>query len=162
MGYGALLQHLADEARNPHVALDLQVIGGGDPLAIVEEAGRRARKQAQRYGEFAVRAVLLDRDKLGQTTARDVQIPAFAAANRLLLIWADPCFEGLLLRHIPGCKTHRPATSVQAHAALLGQWRAYTKPMNRARLVTRIGRSEILAAATVEPQLDIFLRSIRF
>jgi hypothetical protein len=161
-GYGALLQHLADEARDPHVALDLQVIGGGDPFAIVEEACRRAKKQAHKYGEFAVRAVLLDRDKLGQTPARDAQIPTLAAANKLLLIWAEPCFEGLLLRHIPGCQTLRPTTSGAARAALLRQWPAYTKPMGSARLITRIGNSEIRAAAAVEPELNTFLRSIQF
>jgi hypothetical protein len=161
-GYGALLQHLADAVRKPHVTLDLQVIGGGDPLAIVEEASRRAKKQAHKHGEFAVRAVLLDRDKLGQTPGRDAQIPALAAANGLLLIRAEPCFEGLLLRHLRGCQALRPATSADALAALLRQWPEYAKPMSRARLITRIGHNEIRAAATVEPELYSFLRAIKF
>jgi hypothetical protein len=161
-GYGALLQHVADAQGKPHIALDLQVLGGGDPLAIVEEACRRVKKQASKYGEFAVRTVLLDGDRRGQSADRDAQIPPLAAANRLLLIWAEPCFEGFLLRHLPGCQTLRPMTSSNSLASLRQRWPAYTKPMTQVRLATRIGSNEIRAAGTVEAGLDLFLRAIKF
>jgi hypothetical protein len=161
-GYGALLQHVADARGEPHIALDLQVLGGGDPLAIVEQACRRAKKQTSKHGEFFIRVVLLDADKLGQSLDRDAQIAPLATANGLLLIWASPGFEALLLRHLPGCQTLRPAISAGALAALRGQWPQYAKPMSRAGLATRIGYNEIRAAASVEASLREFLNAIGF
>jgi hypothetical protein len=41
--YGALLQIVADESLQLRIHLDLQLLGGGDPLAIVEAAVEEAR-----------------------------------------------------------------------------------------------------------------------
>jgi hypothetical protein len=162
-GYGALLQDLANKRQNPLIALDLQVLGGGDPLAIVETACQRAQTQSSNHGEFAVRAVLLDADRRTILPAeRNARIAPLAAANGLLLIWAAPCYEAFLLRHLPGCQALRPMTSADALCDLRQRWPAYSKPMPRTRLALRVGDAEIQAAAAVEPALDEFLRAINF
>lgn len=69
--YGALLQIIADESLQLRVHLDLQLLGGGDPLAIVEAAVEKARERAQKRGRFVRRAVLLDSDRHGHAPERD-------------------------------------------------------------------------------------------
>ncbi len=161
-GYGALLQRIADDQQTPHIFLDLQLIGGGDPLSVVEGAQRREREQSLRYGQFELRAIFLDYDRLGQQPARDARIAAIAAAGNFLLVWQRPCFEGFLLRHLPGCQALRPPTSQLALTAVTQRWPDYRKPMPGARLAMRIAHSEICAATTVEADLKAFLNSINF
>jgi hypothetical protein len=50
--YGTLLQRLADDLSGLHVYLDLQDLRGGDPLAIVETACRKAKERARNHGAF--------------------------------------------------------------------------------------------------------------
>jgi hypothetical protein len=54
--YGALLQIVADESLQLRIHLDLQLLGGGDPLAIVEAAVEKARERARNRGRFLRRA----------------------------------------------------------------------------------------------------------
>jgi hypothetical protein len=157
-----LLQRIANDQQRPHIFLDLQVLRGGDPLAVVEAARQKEREQSSKHGEFAFRAIFLDRDRLGQSPARDDQIPAITAAGDFLLIWQRPCFEGFLLRHLPGCEAHQPATSALANAAIRRQWPDYRKPMPQRRLATRIQYDDIRAVAAVEPDLHAFLTAICF
>jgi hypothetical protein len=116
--YGALLQIIADEPLQLCVHLDLQLLGGGDPLAIVEAAVEKARERARNRGRFVHRAVLLDSDRHGYAPERDNRIAPLAQANGLLLIWQRPCHEALLLRHLPGCQTLRPSSSAAAEPLL--------------------------------------------
>jgi hypothetical protein len=160
--YAALLQRIADDCQRPHIALDLQVLGGGDPLALVQAAIQKERGQTKKHGGFRIKAVFIDYDKIGQAPARDREMHALAVANQLQLIWQRPCLEGLLLRHLPGCQGHRPPTSALAFNALQAEWPEYQKPMPARRLSTRIGITEIRAAAIVEPDLNAFLTSIGF
>lgn len=160
-GYGALLQRIANDQPTQNIHLDVQVVKGGDPLAIVEAAVQKEREQASRHGNFSVRAIFLDRDKFGQSTERDNQIPALSGA-RFLLIWQRPCFEATILRHLPGCQALRPQTTALAVAAIQQHWPEYRKPMSQLALATRIGIDEIRAAAKVEPDLAIFLKVISF
>jgi hypothetical protein len=85
-----------------------------------------------------------------------------AAADRLTFIWAMPCFESFLLRHLPACQTLRPMTCANALVALRHRWPTYSKPMSRTGLAPHIGRTQIRLAATVEADLSAFLRAINF
>jgi hypothetical protein len=160
--YGALLQILADESLQLHVHLDLQLLGGGDPLAIVEAAVQKSRERARKRGRFVRRGVLLDSDRHGHAPERDNGIAPLAQAHGLLLIWQRPCHEALLLRHLPRCQTLRPSSSAAAEAALVRQWPEYQKPMPTIRLAEKLGLSEIQSAAQVEDELRGFLSLLRF
>lgn len=160
-GYGALLQRIANDQPTPTIYLDVQVVKGGDPLAIVETAVQKEREQATRHGNFSVRAIFLDADRLGQSTARDDHIPALIGA-RFMLIWQRPCFEAFVLRHLPGCQALRPSVTALAQTALRQNWPEYRKPMTQLELAKRIGVDQIRAAATVEPDLAVFLQLIGF
>ena len=72
--YGALLQSIADESLQLRVHLDLQLLGGGDPLAIVQAAVEKARARARNRGRFVRHAVLLDSDRHGHAPERDNRI----------------------------------------------------------------------------------------
>jgi hypothetical protein len=159
-GYGALLQHLADDRQQPHVSLDLHVCGGGDPLAVLETACKRARDRVSRYGEFAIRVLFADGDRLGQVPTRDAKINPLAAREHFLIVWQRPCFEAFLLRHLPGCQSRQPPTAAAALVALRQAWPVYSKPMPQMRLAPRIGLNEIRSAATVEPDLRAFLTAM--
>ena len=108
-GYGALLARLAEEA-GLHLALQPVLLrpGGGDPLDLVSLAVDLSQRAEIKRGAFAVKAVLLDRDKLGLSPARDQRLYPVAAAHGLQLIWQDPAHEAFLLRHLDGCRQLRP------------------------------------------------------
>ncbi len=71
-GYLALVQSFCD-AKGLPVHLDIHLCRAGDPLAIVEVAIQKAA-YAERRGRYALRAVLLDADKLGAKPDRDTRI----------------------------------------------------------------------------------------
>jgi transcriptional regulator with XRE-family HTH domain len=54
------------------------------------------------------------------------------------LIWARPCFEALLLRHLPGCQGLRPVTSAHALTDLRRVWPEYEKGMPALRLARKL------------------------
>jgi hypothetical protein len=79
-GYGALLSRIAEE-HGLHLAPQIVLLrpGGGDPLALVQLAVAKIREDERKRGEFSIKAVLLDEDKLGQTLERDQLLYAEAA-----------------------------------------------------------------------------------
>jgi hypothetical protein len=157
-GYVALLARLAEAARLPlHLDAVLLRPGGGDPLALVELAAKRAAERTRKHGTYEARFILLDNDKMGVTPARDAQIEGVRADAELGLIWQSTCHEALLLRHLDGCAQKRPATTALAIAALAQQWPAYKKGMAAARLAERIDQSAVARAAEVEPELAALL-----
>jgi hypothetical protein len=161
-GYGALLRRLL-ETRRQDVHLDVVLLrpGGGDPLALIELAQRLiANSERKREAPYALRAVLLDSDKLGQVPERDARIDA--AALGIKLIWQEPCHEALLLRHLAGCRYLRPATPDLAMAELAWHWPEYTKGLSAMRLAERIGENEVRYALQVELGLAGFLSDIGF
>jgi hypothetical protein len=159
--YGALLRRLAEFA-GLHVHLDLHDLRGGDPLAVIEAACRKAKERARNRGAFVGQAVLVDADRLGQTPDRDAQINPLAHAERILVVWQRPCHEALLLHHLPGCQTLMPADRSAANAALCRCWPEYRKPMSAVRLTARIGLAEVRAAARVEGELSSLLALLGF
>lgn len=61
-----------------------------------------------------------------------------AADNNITLVWQDPCFEAVLLRHLPNRAYLRPHDSRRSEEALVRDWPDYRKPMSRAGLAKRI------------------------
>jgi hypothetical protein len=160
--YGRLLSAIA-EALGRHIYIDNDVLrpGGGDPLDLVQMAVRRAdQRERKRGGAFAYRAILLDRDKLGQTPGRDRLVAPLAEENGLSLIWQTPCHEGFLLRHFEGQEATRPVTSGLAMQALQRIWPEYYKGMPAIQLATRINTAAIRRASRVEQVLAEFLDQI--
>jgi len=164
VGYGQLIRRLRDEYRlDLHLDVTLLRPGGGDPLALIELACEKiARKQSNRDIRYSIRAVLLDRDKLGRNQHRDHDMFDLATNEGLRLIWQDPCHEGFLLRHLDGCQSLRPSSAVAALAELVRRWPDYTKGSSAAQLARRIGLQQIAAATAVEPMLRDFLHDIGF
>jgi hypothetical protein len=56
--------------------------GGGDPLALVELAVQRIRDLESKRGPYAIRAVLLDANGIGQML-RDARMTSIATAVRV-------------------------------------------------------------------------------
>lgn len=159
--YGKRLNEIADAA-GLSLFLDCDVLqpGGGDPLALVQLAVKHIGEKTSKRGAFAYRAVLLDKDKLGQTPDRDRQIPALVNRHRLCLIWQDPCHEAFLLRHLGYQTTTHPPGSELALQALKRHWPEYRKGMAAVELATRIDLSAIERVASVEAEFRSFLRQI--
>jgi hypothetical protein len=162
-GYGALLARLADD-RGLHLAIQTALLrpGGGDPLALVTLAAELSHRAESKRGPFAVKAVLLDRDKLGLSPARDQQLYPLAASNKLQLIWQDPSHEAFLLRHLAGCGNLHPQTTPLALTELLRRWADYRKPMSALRLAARLGPAEVIGVSAVENSLREFLEACGF
>jgi len=74
--------------------------------------GRRQHPSAP-----AASFTLLDEDQTvlacGAETARQL-----AAQGDITSVWQGPCFEAVLLRHLPGYHTRRPSDTLGAGAAL--------------------------------------------
>lgn len=157
--YGKRLGDIADAA-GLHLFLECDVLGGGDPLALIELAIKRIREKVKKRGPYVHRALLLDNDKLGQSIERDQRIPPLARKHDLCLIWQEPCHEGFLLRHLVGQHSMRPQGSQLAVSALTDVWPEYQKAMPAALLAERIDRIAIQRAATVEEGFRAFLQLI--
>jgi len=163
LGYGALLQRLADDAvPQLRIHIELHDLRGGDPLSIVQGAIARRARQIRSRGAFEASALLLDADRCGEEPERDAQIEQLAQQNSLLLVWQRPCHEALLLHHLPNCQSLAPQNSSAAHFHLRRVWSVYQKPMSARQLQTRIGLAELLRAAMVESELADLLSLLGF
>lgn len=157
--YGTLLARLARDRESMHVHIDVVNLnpGAGDPLALVERACQEVIRRERGRVPYALKALLLDHDKMGQAPERDAQVPV--RASELLLIWQQPTHEGFLLRHLDGCGALRPSKD-RCLQRLQREWPSYTKPMTAGRLAERITPMEVERACTVELDLREFLRAI--
>jgi len=162
--YGALISRLLENRRHDmHLHLDLLRPGGGDPLALIELAQKRAAAgERKSESPYVRRAVLMDADRLGQSPPRDAQMLLIAQAAHIQIIWQRPCHEALLLRHLEGCQHLRPPTPMQALADLRQHWREYVKGMAAIQLSDRIDHAALRRALQVEPELADFLASIGY
>jgi hypothetical protein len=121
---------------------------------------RRIAEKERKRGVYSFRAVLLDRDKWGQSLDRDRQIDPLAVVNGLSLVWQNPCHEGFLLRHLEGNETARPATSDLAMQDLKRAWPEYYKAMPASLLAARIDKAAFRRVSAVEQQFTSFLDQI--
>lgn len=162
--YGALVGRLLESRRRDrHLHVVLLQPGGGDPLALLELARKRiAEGERRSESSYFYRAVLMDVDRLGQSPARDSQIPALSQAARIRIIWQRPCHEALLLRQLDGCQQLQPPTSALALAELRQRWPEYTKGMPALRLADWIDAAAVQRALRVEAELAAFLAEIGY
>ena len=157
--YGFLIRSMAEAAGLP-VHLRIEDIQAGDPLARVECAIARIAYIQRSRERFRHRFILLDTDQIRRSPDRADQARRLAVRNGIKLVWQDPCFEALLLRHLPGCAAHRPPDSDNALRALQREWPDYLKPMEPKDLVRRIDLEAVNRAAVVETELAEMLRII--
>ena len=161
VGYAGLLLELVRAAGLAvHLHIDEYGTGTGDPLSRIEIAVIRLKRLEKRRSGFKERFALLDSDQTERDPQRARRAESLADANGIRILWQDPCFEGLLLRHLPDRATHRPPDTARANQALLKEWPEYRKPMSRLDLARRIDTNAIARAATVEPGLAALLRCI--
>lgn len=160
-GYAAYLQDLARHAGLPvHLLIQELGPGAGDPLARIELALVRLKLLKKKRQAPEQRFALLDYDQVGLTPQRDTRALKLAADNGIHILWQDPCFEAVLLRHLPDRTGHRPPSTSAAQTAIQRDWPGYSKPMLRADLARRIDQDAVLRAAGVEPGLEALLRCI--
>lgn len=158
-GYAGYLQDLIHEA-GLHVHLNIEVLKAGDPLARLELAVRKLAQLRKTRGNFTDRFVFLDTDQLALSVDRANRARQLAAENDITVIWQEPCFEAVLLRHFVGRTTHRPPTNQLARNALLQEWPQYQKPMSRADLARSLDINAVTRAAGAEADLTALLRCI--
>lgn len=158
--YGALLQRLADAAGlSVHiVAKNLQP--AGDPFALADKAARVFTSE-ERKGRFAFKAILLDTDTLVDVPAKGPEAQARLERDGFTAIWQEPNHEALLLRHFAGRERDQPQRD-RTMAALRAQWPDYRKNMPAADLLRMLSLEHVLRAASVTPNLMLFLRRIGF
>jgi hypothetical protein len=103
---------------------------------------------------------LLDTDQLALSADRAHRARELAAANDIRIVWQEPCFEAVLLRHFAGRTAHRPPTNQATQNAIRQEWPQYQKPISRAELARKIDREAVTRAAGVENDLMALLRCI--
>ncbi len=158
-GYAGFLQDLIHEAEL-NVHLNIELLKAGDPLARIELAIRKLDQLRKTRGTFNDRFVFLDTDQLALSADRAHRARELAIANNIKVVWQDPCFEAVLLRHFVGKTTHRPPTNQAVEDAIRREWPEYQKPMSRAELAKKIDREAIARAAEVEDDLMALLQCI--
>ncbi len=110
---------------------------------------------------FAGRFVLLDKDQADADPKKAQSSQNLAQQKGITIIWQDPCFEAVLLRHLPNCSTRRPATGQIAEAELKKEWTDYNKGMPSASLEKRIDKAALARVATEEPALGALLSFLK-
>ena len=158
-GYAGFLQDLIQEA-GLHVHLNIEVLKAGDPLTRIQLAVRKLDQLRRTRGAFNERFVFLDTDQLALSADRANRARDLAIANNIAIVWQEPCFEAVLLRHFAGKSTLRPPTNQAVENALRHEWPEYRKPMSRAQLAKKIDLAAVARAAGVEDGLLNLLRCI--
>lgn len=160
-GYASFLQDLVREAGlSVHLVIDVLSPGAGDPLSRVEMAVRRLAHLKKTRAVPAERFVLLDTDQIELDRDRAERARRLAEQNDIRIVWQEPCFEAVLLRHFQGRTANRPLDNQTAQRALEREWPGYAKPATRADLTRRIDIEAVRRACAVEPDLHAMLQCI--
>ncbi|ACI57490.1 hypothetical protein Rleg2_4228 [Rhizobium leguminosarum bv. trifolii WSM2304] len=159
--YASLVSRLLEDVHH-RVHLDTTVLGGGDPLALCQAAERAIKRGETNREAFALKFLLLDRDKIGLAPQRDQGIQPILNGTGAVIIWQDTAHEAMLLRHLPGCAALRPPSTALAVQQLVQRWPQYEKPMNATQLGARLDLARLQQAAAVEPDLANFFAQIEF
>lgn len=161
-GYVRFLQDLINaEGLAVHLIIENLGIGASEPQTRIELAVRKLEQLRRTRMAPPDRFVLLDYDQAEANPQRTEAARRLARRHHIQIIWQRPCFEGSLLRHLPGATTRRPQTSADAERALTKEWPEYLKPMSYRELARRIDRDAVLRAAGVEEELGLLLRCIQ-
>ena len=156
VSYVAFLSDLAEAARLP-VFIKPIALREGDPLARVEKAIRLIDDNREKRIDYAARFILMDSDQIAIAPERAAQAKLRATANKISIIWQDPCHEALLLRHFAGHETRRPRTAVASAKLLVKQWPGYQKAMSRQDIAKVLSLEAVRRAAAVQQELKSFL-----
>lgn len=148
------LQARTDEL-GKNLALDPHIVGGGDPLAIVEQSVKKLRIETRKRGPYKAAAILLDSDRPGQSPERDALIPR-ACSSAAVLLYQRFDHEAVLLRHFPKCERLRPPRG-QSLNRLLQVWPDYKKPADALSLSKRLGIDDLGRMLKVEKEISDFL-----
>lgn len=160
-GYVRLLQDLINaEDVAVHLVIENLGIGASEPQTRIELAVRKLEQLRRTRTVLRDRFVLLDHDQANANPQRTATACSLAQKYRIQIVWQRPCFEALLLRHLPQCATRQPQTTADAGRALKREWPEYLKPMTYRDLARRIGRDAVLRAAGVEQELQLLLKCI--
>lgn len=160
-GYVAVLNDMVRAADRPlHLIIEELGPGAGDPLDRVEMAVRRIAHHRRIRIAPVERFVLLDSDQAEREPQRAERARRVARENDIAIIWQEPCFEAVLLRHHEGRTAHRPPDTPRAQAAIEREWPGYRKPMRRAELAQRIDLAALQRVAAVKPELACLLRCV--
>lgn len=159
--YAGLLQNMLREAGlYVHLVVHDLGRGAGDPFARVQLAIQRLEHLNRTRIAPRERFVLLDSDRVARDPDRAAAAHRLAAGHHISIVWQEPCFEAMLLRHLPDRATRRPPDTPEAVRALEREWPDYRKPMSREDLSRRIDREAVRRAARVEPGLLALLRRL--
>lgn len=147
---------------NLHVHLVVHDLGrgAGDPLSRVQLAVQRLDQLRRTRIAPPERFLLLDGDQAARYVERADAARRLAAEHNIAIVWQEPCFEALLLRHLPNRAMRRPPDTPEAVRALRREWPEYGKPMTRDQLARRIDQDAVHRAARVEPELLRLLRCL--
>lgn len=145
-GYATLPVHLDSVLLQP---------GGGDAGSLLERAKYHHNRNQKLSGPYQAAFLLLDKDKLGNSSTIELEKRAHGAGIKL--IWQDPCHEAFLLRHFPGCQNKRPADSAASMEALLRLYASYVKGTSARHLQSLITLDMIRQAAAVTASFEALL-----
>lgn len=154
-GFIAWLKDVAGDA-GLHVHYDVRVLGGGDPLHMVQKA-QRELKRAQ--PSIAARLLLLDVDRFNADRRRGAQARQLAQQSGIILFLQDPDQEGVLLRLHPGHEQDVPMQP--ALRSLQRVWPGYVKPTSRMILAERFTIADLHRARLHDRMLDDLLTALR-
>ena len=97
--YGQYLRLIANNHSLPiHIDCNY-VTGGGDPLKIVEESSKLMKRNSRNHGDYLVKAIMLDSDKLGRSIDRDNKIRQLISGSDIRLLYSSPNFEACSMEH---------------------------------------------------------------
>ena len=159
--YGQYLRLIAEKYNLPiHIDCNY-VTGGGDPLKVVEESIRLMRRNSRNHGDYLVKAIMLDADKLGRSNDRDNRIGPLVSSGKIKLLYSSPNFEAFLLRHFPGYENKKPPANASL-SELEKVWPGDSKGIDARSIFKKLGEDGLLRACTVEDSLRDFLLSMDF
>lgn len=153
-GFIAWLRGIADDA-GLRVHYDVRVLGGGDPLHMVQKAQRALR---QALPGFAGRLLLLDSDRFDADPERGAQARRLAQQCGIRLFLQQPDQEAVLLRLHAGHENDLPASP--ALRPLRRVWPEYVKPTSRQILADRFTSADLHRARLRDEMLDDLLTAL--
>ena len=158
--YGRFLQSQAD-ARQLSLHFESFDAKGGDPLSIVEKSIKRYKADERFKTAYKFKAVLLDKDKIGQNPGRDRLIDNLLRRNGIVAVFQQWEHEALLLRHFDKCAKLRPPKG-KSFSVLRKVWPEYEKPMDSISLREKLTGQHLDRALSVEIDLSAFLKQLGF
>ena len=151
--FGAWLNGLCEGARL-HLHLDVQPLGGGDPLALVEQAIRLRAARSGRNLIYKASVLLIDTDRLDDGSERSRRAIATASRGDLRLVRQRPRFQSLVLRlHARHERTFLFGADIDVRLGRV--WSDYKKGrVTRYDLSRRFTHADLLRAAACDEELQ--------